>query len=230
MTQFYFTRNDQSAIKANGLSRIAPHEFQVIKITQAYWGSSNTGAKFLSLNLVNASNETADDIKIYFENGSGDKLSGYNQINAILAFNNIAGLNQVQGNYRTYDFDAGGVTEKTGLIAPEIIGAYVGVVLSENYYVGQNGVKHNLNISSVFHHQTKKNAKQHLGNLPVPQGQIEQAISYAQKSSEDSKAKAEREAVGGQNYEPQSFTYQRLPASAVQKPVASPLNDDEVPF
>lgn len=200
MSQFYFTRNDQSAKKAGGSSRLSAHEFHAVKITQAYWGVSQSGAKFLSVNFVSTNNETADDIKIYFENGSGEQLSGYHQINAILAFNGIAGLSQTQGTYKAYDFDAGGVADKQGLIAPELVGAYVGVILSENHYVGQNGIKHNLNLSDVYHHKTTQNAKQFLENLPTVQGQVEQSIAYAQKSSESSKTKAEREAQnqGGQ--------------------------------
>lgn len=202
MSQFYFPRNDQSAQKANASNRLSPHEFHAVKITQAYWGVSQNGAKFIALNLMSASHETADEIKVYFANANNEQLSGYHQINAILALNNIAGLNQVQGTYKTYDFEHGGLTDRQGLIAPELIGTYVGVILSENYYHGQNGVKHNLNLSAVYHHQTGQNAKQFLQNMPVVQGQIEQSIAYAKKSSQTSKDKAEREAQhqGGQSW------------------------------
>ncbi|AKG12218.1 hypothetical protein [Moraxella bovoculi] len=240
---YFFTRNDQSAKKAGGSSRLSAHEFHAAKITQAYWGVSQGGAKFLSVNFINANNETADDIKIYFENSNGEQLSGYHQINAILAFNNISGLNQTQGTYKAYDFEAGGVVDKQGLIAPEIVGAYVGIILSENHYNGQNGIKHNLNLSAVYHHQSTQNAKQFLENLPPVQGQIEGSIAYAKKSSENSRTSAEREA-GRQNNAPRQYpqgmmaspltTMQRPPQGQsgngyAVNPVAS-VADDSIPF
>ncbi|OOR87188.1 hypothetical protein B0181_10905 [Moraxella caviae] len=233
---YFFTRNDQSAKKAGGSSRLSAHEFHAAKITQAYWGVSQGGAKFLSVNFVNANNETADDIKIYFENSSGEQLSGYHQINAILAFNNIAGLNQTQGTYKTYDFEAGCVVDKQGLIASEMIGAYVGVIFSENHYNGQNGIKHNLNLSAVYHHQSTQNAKQFLENLPPAQGQIEGSIAYAKKSSENSRNAAERETNKNNGSPTQGYQRQypqgmmASPDTAMQRPPQTVYQNDDIPF
>lgn len=229
---YFFTRNDQSAKKAGGSSRLSAHEFHAVKITQAYWGVSQGGAKFLSVNFINANNETADDIKIYFENSQGEQLSGYHQINAILAFNNIAGLNQSQGTYKVYDFEAGGVVDKQGLIAPELVGAFVGIILSENHYNGQNGIRHNLNLSSVYHHQSTQNAKQFLENLPPAQGQIDGSIAYAKKSSENSRNTAEREASKNNGYQrqyPQGMM--ASPDTAMQRPPQNTAyQNDDIPF
>ncbi|UNU74145.1 hypothetical protein LU293_04410 [Moraxella nasovis] len=236
---FYFTRDDSSAAKANSSSRISPHEFHAVKITQAYWSVSQNGAKFIALNFINAQNETADEIKIYYESNQGERLSGYHQINAILAFNNIQGLSNSQGIYKAYDFEAGGVVDKQGLVANELVGAYVGIILSENYYQGKNGIKHNLNLSAVYHYQTKQNAKQFLNNTPIVDGQIEQSIAYAQKSSETSKQTAER-SQQPQGYAPQApHGYPQgmtpSPSTSMQRPPqdaadGAGVKDDDIPF
>lgn len=203
MNTYFFNRDDGSAVKANSSGRMTAHEFYPAKITQAYWGVSQNDSKYLAVNLITANKETVDELKIYFTNRDGEKLSGYHQINAILAFNNIAGLSQVQGVYKSYDFERGETVDKQGLIAPELIGAYVGVILSENYYNGQNGMKYTLSLSAVYHVKTGQNAKQFLSNTPAVQGQIEQSIAYAQRSSERSRMQAENEAQnqGGQAWD-----------------------------
>lgn len=197
MSQFYFTRDNASASRANASSQMTPHELHAVKVTQAYWSVSQNGAKFLSVNFENAVGESADDIKIYFESNAGERWSGYHQINAMLAFNNIAGLSQAQGTYRTYDFEQGGVVDKQGLIAPELVGAYVGVIFFENYYVGQNGIRHSLSLSAVYHHKSQQNAKQFLSNTPAVPNQVEQSIAYAKNTSEKSRKQAENKAGKG---------------------------------
>lgn len=227
MSQFYFSFDANAAAKVGSSNRIATCQFVPVKITQAYWGVSQNDVKFLAVNFVNKEGETADEIKLYFENSNGERLSGYNQINAILAFNGIQGLNQVQGQYKAYDFDKGGVVDKQGLIAPEIVGAYVGVVLSENYYSGQNGIKYILNLSAVFHHGTQQTAKQFMEGTPAIGGQIEQACDHARKLSHDSHAKAS--GVSSQSQKPigmGSSVYQPMNTQASQKQVS----DDDMPF
>lgn len=197
MSQFYFPLDVQSAQRANSSSQLSAHELHIVKITQAYWGVAQSGAKFLSISLENQMGETADDVKIYFESNNGERWSGYHQINAILAFWGLKGLSQTQGVYKAYDYEAGGVVQKNGLIAPELINKGFGAILSENWYAGKNGLKHSYDLYAVYHHKTLQNAKQFLQNSPPKDGQIERSIEYAKKTSEKSRQQAEQKAQGG---------------------------------
>lgn len=201
-----FDRN--LAIKAGSSQRLETHQFYPAKITQAYAGISQSGAKFVSLSFVDKDGLTADEIAVYYENAHGDKLSGANLLHAIMAFNNIPVLNQIQGSYKSYDFAQGGVVDKQGLIVPELVGAMVGIILSENWYTNQKGeAKYTSQLSYVCHHASQQTAKQLLSNTPAVQGQIEQAINYAEQISHKSKAK-----------------------TTVQPPVSYGAKDDDIPF
>lgn len=192
-----------SAVKANSSSRIAVHTYAKAKITQAYAGVTERGAKFVALNFINEAGETAEEIKVYYENSQGEPLSGRHQLNAIMAFNGIPTLSQVTGNYKTYDFGAGGVVEKTGLIVPELIGKFMGIVLAENWYTNQYGeAKHTLQLTAVYHLHTGRNARQFIDDTPAIDGQIEQSIDYAKRLSAESRAKAEQ-GKGGQRQQSQ---------------------------
>lgn len=236
----FMTLDKNLVATANSSSRLQVHALHVVKITQAYCGVTQNGAKFVSLNFVNAHGETADDIKVYYENNQGERLSGKAQLNAIMAFNDIQALSQTQGNYKTYDFEAGGLTDKQGLIVPELIGAYVGVVFAENWYTNQSGeAKYTLQLSAVFHYKTTQNGKQFIYNEPAIQGQIESAIDYAQKLSADSKQKATRQGqqsheharkpnppqgMGHSKYQPMGNYHQQTP------PVGGQVADEDMPF
>lgn len=198
-----------SASRANSSSKMSPNTYIKAKITQAYAGVNDKGTKFVALSFANQT-ETADEIKVYYENGNGERLSGFNQLQAIMAFNNISALTQVQGNYKSYDYAQGGVVGKTGLIVPELINAYVGVIFYENWYVSPTDgeAKYTLSLSAVYELKTGRNARQVLENTPANAGQIEQSVEYAKKKSAETKAQAEQGGQAPQGNDWQSYAPQ----------------------
>lgn len=229
----FMTLDKELAASVGSSSRLTANAHHIVKITQAYASVTPNGAKYVALNLVNQAGDSADEIKLYYENSEGERLSGKAQLNAIMALNGINVLTQAQGQYKTYDFEAGGITQKQGLVIPELVGAYVGVVLSENWYTNQHGEpKYTLQVSGIFHHQSQKTARQHLYNEPAQNGQIDKAISYATRQSEEGKAKV---AAPPSKPAPQKIGggFKELDAmgkAPSRPPVNEQISDEEMPF
>lgn len=151
---YFIACNDADAAKFGASNFIDGDTAQVVKITQAYYTQNDKGTQTLHLSLISSEKQTGD-VAIHFANGQGERLIGYNLINAILKVTGTAGITQAQGTYSTYDFNAGGTVNKQGMVAPELVGKFFGTIFGKNYRINDKGEeKYSINLFGVYHAQT----------------------------------------------------------------------------
>ena len=221
----YFIQLDtQAAQKVGSSNRIDGDISAVAAIKQAFYTQSRNGAEALVLTLETEQGEQGD-FPVYFANANGERLPGYNLINAIIALTGVQGISQEQGTYLKQDWNAGRKVEKQGCIAPELIGKKVGIITTFDYYDGTdqqgNSVeRYRVQIYSVYHAQTMQWARQVLNNEQAKAGQTDQMLEQAKKVSVRSREKLQ----GSQNqgYAPQQQAYTQPQQQGYQQPMVQP--------
>ncbi|MPW71814.1 hypothetical protein CPI02_08960 [Moraxella catarrhalis] len=232
---YFIACNDADAAKFGASNFIDGDTAQVVKITQAYYTQNDKGTQTLHLSLISSEKQTGD-VAIHFANGQGERLIGYNLINAILKVTGTAGITQAQGTYSAYDFNAGGIVNKQGMVAPELVGKFFGAIFSKNYRINDKGEeKYSINLFGVYHAQTQQWAKQMINGEQALPGQIDQMLERAKAESEKSRANPYGKRQTQQVSYQQNSQARQHPQSHVQlynPPVqyGQSVSDDDMPF
>ncbi|MDH2272964.1 hypothetical protein [Moraxella porci] len=251
----YFIQLDTSAAQKVGSSgKIDGDVSTIAKVTQAYYTVNQKGTQTLHLSLETEQGEQGD-FAIHFANGQGERLVGYNLVNAIIALTGLQGITQTNGKYLEFDFDAGRKVEKQGYVAPELIGKKFGIITTKSYSItrdqqGNVVERYRVEIYSVYHAQTMQWARQVINNEQSKPGQVDQMLEQAKKVSVKNREKPYNpdnlslnatqgyqqpmQQQQGQRYATHAngapvFPPQPLPNGYVTQPAQAVSNDD-IPF
>lgn len=171
MTQQYkqFSLNPESAKQADSSARIEEPGKYVGVIKHVEFITANSGTTGFEVEFETDSKESAS-FSIWTEKSDGTSLSGVHKINALLACAGVRGLTPTNGQLEKYDFDLKERVTKNCIIAPEIAGKRIGLLLQRENYQNNNGDwKFQMNFFSCFQAQSELMAKEVLERKTTPE-------------------------------------------------------------
>lgn len=199
-----FTYNQEQAVKGGQPNFITETGAYVVKILQAKYVRTQTGAEALELSVETDDGLKGDYISVFYKAKNGETIqSGVNMIQAIMGCTNIKELSIA----RASDCD----------IAPELTNKKVGLFLQKELYTKNNGQDgYRFQIVCPFSALSRKTLAEHLEN------KAPERINWL---SEHTKDKDSRTAKS-------QYTAQNEVYSSPSDPLPPPSNgfDDDIPF
>jgi len=171
MSQQYkqFGFNAESAKQADSSARIEEAGKYVGIIKHMEFITANSGTTGFEIEFETDNKESAS-FSIWTEKSDGTGLSGVHKINALLACAGVRGLTPTNGQLEKYDFDLKERVTKNCVVAPEIAGKRVGLLLQrENYQNNSGDWKFQMNFFSCFHAQSELMAKEIIDRKTSPE-------------------------------------------------------------
>lgn len=171
MNQQYkqFGFNAESAKQADSSARIEEPGKYVGVIKHMEFITANSGTTGFEIEFETDNKESAS-FSIWTEKSDGTGLSGVHKINALLACAGVRGLTPTNGQLEKYDFDLKERVTKNCIVAPEIAGKRIGLLLQrENYQNNSGDWKFQMNFFSCFQAQSELMAKEVLDRKTTPE-------------------------------------------------------------
>lgn len=171
MTQQYkqFGYNPDSAKQADSSARIEEAGKYVGVIKHMEFVTANTGTTGFEIEFETDLKQSAS-MTIWTEKSDGTALGGVHKINALLACVGAKGLTPTGQQLEKYDHVAKGHIVKNCVVAPEVAGKRVGLLLQRENYQNDNGDwKYQMNFFSCFHAQSELMAKELIDRKTSPE-------------------------------------------------------------
>lgn len=171
MTQQYkqFVLNTESAKQADSSNRIEEAGKYVGTIKSMEFITAKSGTTGFDIEFETDNKESAS-FTIWTEKSDGTTLSGVHKINALLTCVGARGLTPTNQQLEKYDFDLKERVMKNCVVAPEVAGKRVGLLLQrENYKNDSGDLKYQMNFFSCFHAQSELMAKEILDRKTTPE-------------------------------------------------------------
>ncbi|MHA3051116.1 hypothetical protein [Acinetobacter sp. ANC 4635] len=171
MTQQYkqFGFNPESAKQADSSARIEEAGKYVGTIKHMEFITANSGTTGFEIEFETDNKESAS-FSIWTEKSDGTGLGGVHKINALLACVGVRGLTPTNAQLEKYDFDLKERVMKNCVVAPEMAGKRVGLLLQrENYQNNSGDWKFQMNFFSCFHAQSELMAKEIIDRKTTPE-------------------------------------------------------------
>jgi hypothetical protein len=171
MTQQYkqFGFNPESAKQADSSARIEEPGKYVGVIKHMEFVTANTGTTGFEIEFETDLKQSAS-MTIWTEKSDGTTLGGVHKINALLACVGAKGLTPTGQQLEKYDHAAKGHVMKNCVVAPEVAGKRVGLLLQRENYQNDNGDwKYQMNFFSCFQAQSELMAKEVLDRKTTPE-------------------------------------------------------------
>ena len=161
-----YALDTQAAKDANsGGKRIKESGKYIGKFTAAWYESNDKGTESVHFLFESNEGQEAGPLALYTHNGKGESLPSYKMLNAILTCLKLRAIAAKTGKVELYDFNAGGMVEKTKQIYPDMMGKPIGLVLQREEYEKNDGsVGERMIIQGPFDPQSSKMAVEILNN------------------------------------------------------------------
>lgn len=166
-----FSLNPQAAREANsGGKRIQDTGKYKGKIVAAFYECNQNGTESVSFQFESDGGQEAGPLTIYTHKSSGEELTGFNLVNAILTCAKVKTITAKAGNVGLYDYDLKEVVTKQKDVYPELAGRRIGFVLQLEQYTKSTGdLGHRLLIVAPFDVDTELMAAEILDRKTEPQ-------------------------------------------------------------
>lgn len=171
MTQQYkqFGFNPESAKQADSSARIEEAGKYIGTIKHMEFITAKSGTTGFEIEFETDNKESAS-FSIWTEKSDGTSLGGVHKINALLACVGARGLTPTNAQLEKYDFDKKERVMGNCVIAPEMTGKRIGLLLQrENYQNNSGDWKYQMNFFSCFHAQTELMAKEIIDRKTTPE-------------------------------------------------------------
>lgn len=171
MNQQYkqFGFNPESAKQADSSARIEEAGKYVGTIKHMEFITAKSGTTGFEIEFETDNKEFAS-FSIWTEKSDGTSLGGVHKINAMLACAGVRGLTPTNAQLEKYDFDRKDRVMKNCVVAPEMAGKRIGLLLQrENYQNGNGDWKFQMNFFSCFHAQSELMAKEIVDKKTSPE-------------------------------------------------------------
>lgn len=181
MTQQYkqFGFNPESAKQADSSARIEEAGKYVGTIKHMEFITAKSGTTGFEIEFETDNKEFAS-FSIWTEKSDGTSLGGVHKINAMLACAGVRGLTPTNAQLEKYDFDRKDRVMKNCVVAPEMAGKRIGLLLQrENYQNGNGDWKFQMNFFSCFHAQSELMAKEIVDKKTSPEALPKSLASLA---------------------------------------------------
>lgn len=230
MSQYQvFTLDQSSAKQADAGGRIEHTGKYVGTIKSMEFITTKKGTQGFEIHFETDEKESAI-ISVYTSKGDGTQLSGRHKINALLACAGVRTLTPQDQTLEKYDFETKTKIKQTCVVAPEMTGKRVGLLLQrENYLNSNNQPRHQMQLFACFNAQSELMAKEILDRKTQPESlpkSLERLLSFgdATRASQSNSSQGSYGAQQGGGYgrpnQPQHQGYGQAPTDL----------DDSLPF
>ena len=164
-----FTLNTESAKQADAGGRIESTGKYVGTIKSMEFVTSKNGAQGFEVNFETDSKEYTT-FTIWTVSKDGQPLSGTHKVNALLACCAVRSLTPTDQPLEKWDYEISQKVKKTCVVAPEMTGKRIGLLLQrENYLNGQGQQRHQMNFFAAFNAESELMAKEVLDRKTTPE-------------------------------------------------------------
>ncbi len=223
-----FTLNTDSAKQADSSARIEQTGKYVGTIKTMEFITARSGAQGFEISFETDMKEGAS-IAIWTVSKDGQPLSGTHKVNALLACCGVRALTPTEQQLEKYDFDLKQKVKRLCVVAPEIAGKRVGLLLQrENYVNSQGQQRHQMNFFASFAAESELMAKEILDRKTSPEllpKALERLMAMGDASRQPNNAQSGGYAQNNGYSQSQGGGY-----GAQQQPVQSNDLDDDLPF
>ena len=153
-------------------------------IVAAFYEKNQKGTESMNIMFKADNGQESGPLSIYTYNGSGEALSGYKLVNAIMTCCRVKTLTVKQMPVALYDYDSQSVVTKPKECYPELSGKRIGLVLQQEEYQktrGAGGIGERMVIAAPFEAGTELMAGEILDKKAHPE-QLGSFMSYIAKS------------------------------------------------
>lgn len=217
-----FTLDTESAKQADGGGRIETTGKYTGVIKSMEFVTSKKGTLGFEINFETDSKEYTT-FQIWTSKADGSALSGVKQVNALLACVGVRGLTPTDQQLEKWDYDISQKVKKTCVVAPEMTGKRVGLLLQRENYINGNGQpRHDMKFTASFNAESELMAKEILERKTTPE-LLSKALDRLIAGGD-----ANRQQVGAQTggyAQPQNSGYGNQPKAAPTTDL-----DDDLPF
>lgn len=131
--------------------------------------TSKKGTQGLEFQFETDGKEYAN-FTIWTISATGDKLSGFAQVNAIMTCAGVRSLTPTDQKIEKYDFEVKQKIQQLCTVAPELANKPIGVLLQRENYLNSNGdEKHQMNFFAAFNAQSEFIAKEIIDKKTKPE-------------------------------------------------------------
>lgn len=164
-----FTLNTESAKQADAGGRIESTGKYVGTIKSMEFVTSKNGAQGFEVNFETDSKEYTT-FTIWTVSKDGQPLSGTHKVNALLTCCAVRSLTPTDQPLEKWDHEISQKVKKTCVVAPEMTGKRIGLLLQrENYLNGQGQQRHQMNFFASFNAESELTAKEVLERKTTPE-------------------------------------------------------------
>lgn len=164
-----FTLNTESAKQADAGGRIESTGKYVGTIKSMEFVTSKNGAQGFEVNFETDSKEYTT-FTIWTVSKDGQPLSGTHKVNALLTCCAVRSLTPTDQPLEKWDHEISQKVKKTCVVAPEMTGKRIGLLLQrENYLNGQGQQRHQMNFFASFNAESELMAKEILEHKTTPE-------------------------------------------------------------
>lgn len=212
-----FAYNQELAMKGGQSLFISETGAYVGKISQAKWSTTKNGAKSLEISFETDDGMKSDYLSVFYFGKNGDIASGHNMIQAIMGCTgakNLTAVNQGQD-----------------VIAPELIGKRVGLMLQKVLYTKQDGQDgYRFQILCPFSAASRKTVSEHLHNQPAER--IDYLVAHTKDKDERDKQQMANQAQHAYyaSTAPQTQPSQAQPWDGYSDQERNDFSDDDIHF
>lgn len=166
-----YALDTQAAKDANtGGKRITETGKYLGTIIAAFYEKNPKGTESVNIMFASDSGQEVGPLNLYTHNSSGETLSGYKQLNALMTCAKVKVLNWKKEPLSLYDYDSQSMVEKEKECAIELKGKKIGLVLQQEEYQKQNGdIGERMVIAAPFEAATELMAVEILSKITTPQ-------------------------------------------------------------
>lgn len=164
-----FNLDTESAKQADSGGRIESTGKYVGIINTMEFVTARSGAQGFEINFESESKEYTT-FTIWTVSKEGKPLSGVHKVNALLACASVRGLTPTDKELDKYDYDAGGKVKRICVVAPEMEGKQIGLLLQRENYVNNSGQnRHQMNFFASFNPSNELMAKEIIDRKTTPE-------------------------------------------------------------
>ncbi|MFR9677530.1 hypothetical protein [Acinetobacter sp. SEK570] len=166
--QFNFNQDSAKQADAGGRIEHTGKYIGIIK-TMEFITARNTGTTGFEISFE-ADNKESATISIWTQKSDGTPLAGSHKINALLACAGVRSLTPTDQDLEKYDYDTKQRVNQRCVVAPEMTGKRVGLLLQrENYTNGTGQARHRMNFFASFNAQSELMAKEIIDRKTSPE-------------------------------------------------------------
>lgn len=217
-----FNLNTESAKQADAGGRIESTGKYVGVIKSMEFITSKNGAQGFEVNFETDSKEYST-FTIWTVSKDGNPLSGTHKVNALLACCGVRSLTPTDQQLEKWDYEISQKVKKTCVVAPEVAGKRIGLLLQrENYLNGQGQQRHQMNFFASFNAESELMAKEVLERKTTPEllpKALERLLAMGDATRQSNGAQP------GGYAQPQNTGYGNQPKAAQPADL-----DDDLPF